>query len=82
MELEVSNESDELFVAFFLDVPTSYEPDWNTILGNNAVCFDSFRRLDSAVPTWTFRLTKRGKDKFRGSRKSAVFGVGGSRIYL
>ena len=76
MELTVSNEGRDMLVAYFLNVPSNYTPDWDQIFPKHRTCFDSFVDLEQSIPTFTFKLTKLGKKKFRGSRKTVLFELG------
>ena len=76
MEVTVSNEGRDLMIAYFLNVPSHYQPDWDKIFPKHRNCFDTFVDLGQSVPAFTFKLTKEGKKKFRGSRKTVLFELG------
>jgi hypothetical protein len=80
MELEVSTDCTTLIFAYFSNVKLPFEPNWELLFGTESKFFTAFQRHsnpDEKIAIWSFQLSPEGRTKYRDSRKSAVFGVGG-----
>ena len=83
VEYEACPDSEGLIFAFFRNVPANYAPVWPSILSSNADCFGNLVRVKSnPTVSYVFEMTAKGRQKFRGSRKSAIWGIGGMIVRL